>query len=347
MLMGLEAFRIRRLLLIVPLLLAVVLSGCKNDIGFINARWITEISLTTHKTNDQKQDELSENKVFTDATFIKKFAEAMNKKKKISGEIDWAPNYDVKLVYGDGLIEEYYIAIGKEGGQKQKVTIASATNSDRAYSIPVKNPDQLRELVFGVSGVEATKEAELAESKVTFLGRVTISHNELFSVADRKGSLDLELLEGQYFEDWITPSPFMGRSWSGRFALVLNDEQGNQLTTFPISDHFSEPLLFNDFFQIQFADYNGDGDPDFTIGQYGTSNGSFYKLFTLRNNNVIEELAIKPGSELFISGSDKYSTQLNKVDEHSFTKSYYNNAEGKDIQDLFRWDGTAFHKVDK
>lgn len=334
------AVHIRKLLLIVPLLMVAVLSGCKNDIGHINARWISEVSLIPHSTSEQKQGDTSETKVFTDTEMFKVLAEAMNKSKKISGDLDWDPEFDMKLVYGDGYTEEYYIAIGGEYGMQGVFT--SVENSGQGYLIPVKKSDQLRKLIFGTEDLVEAEQVKPLESKVEISGPITVSHNPL---TNRPQSLDLQLIDGAYSEDWITPSPIMGRSWSGRFALVLNDEQGNQLSTFPISEHFADTtLLFNDFFQIQFEDYNGDGDPDFTIGQYGSSNGSIYKLFTLRKNNVIEELAIKPVSELFISGSDRYSTKLEKVDKLSFTISYYDNAEGKQKEDIFQWDGTAFRK---
>lgn len=340
------AVHIRRLLLIVPLFIVAVLSGCKNDIEHINAKWLSEVSLNPHFTNEQKQGDSSETKVFTDAETFKLLAEAMNTSKKLSGDIDWEPDFDMKLLYGDGYTEEYYIALGEEYGYRGMFT--TAKNSSQGYVIPVKKSDQLRTLLLGASSSTEAEQVKPVKSKVTVTDKMTLSHNELSSVTHGLQSLDLQFLEGQYDEDWITPSPFMGRSWSGRFALVLNDEQGNQMNAFPISDHFADKtLLFNDFFQIQFEDYNGDGDPDFTIGQYGTSNGNFYKLFTLRNNNVIEELAIKPTSELFISGSDKYSTRLEKIDEFRFNTTYYDNVEGKQKKDIFQWDGNVFQMVNK
>lgn len=348
MFLFLEVVRIRKLLWVVPLFLVALLSGCKNDVGFINARWIAGVSLTPVTTSDQNQvdrPEHFETLILKDSALIKALSEAMNKSEKLSGELDWAPDFDMELVYGDGYSEDYYIAIGNELGYKGLFT--TAENSGQGYSIPVKNADQIRKLIYGTADQANIEQTESLESSVKVTGPVTISHNNLYPLTNRTGFLNLQLLDGTYSEDWTIPGPLLGRNWSGRFGLTVIDDQGRTLNSFPLSEHFEDPIIFNDFFQIQFEDYNGDGDPDFTIGQFGASNGYFYKLFTLRKNNVIEELGIKPGSDLFISSPKGYSIKLDKVDDHSFKRSYYDNAAGKQLEDIFQWDGTVFQKLDK
>lgn len=330
--------------MILSLLMVIVLSGCKNDVGFINARWIEDVSLTPVMTSNE-QNTHPESLTLKDSELIKTLATAMNKSAKLSGDIDWGPEYELKLVYGDGYTEDYYIALGEELGHQGVFT--TAENSSQGYTIPVKNSDQLRKLIYGTEQRVSNVQPKLRDASVTVTGPVTLSYNELYPVTSRGEFLKLQLVEGTYSEDWTTPGPFMGRNWSGQFELIVTDEQGNPLSSFSLNDHFTESLQFNDLFQIQFEDYNGDGDPDFTIGQYGTSNGNFYKLFTLREDNRIEELAIKPGSELFISSPKAYSIQLDKIDNNSFIKSYYDNSEGKQVEDTFQWDGTAFQKLDK
>jgi hypothetical protein len=344
----LEAVRIRQFLFVVSLLMVTLLSGCKNDVGFINARWIAGVSLTPVTTSDKNQVDLSlhtETVMLKDSTLIKTIAEAMNKSEKLLGELDWAPEFDMKLVYGDGYSEQYLISIGDKLGSKGLFT--SAENTGQGYSIPVKNADQIRKLIYGNANNANNEQAESLETSVTVTGPVTISHNDLYPVTTSAKFLNLQLLDGTYSEDWTTAGPMMGRNWSGRFGLTVTDDQGRALSRFPLSEHFEDPMQFNDLFQIQFEDYNGDGDPDFTIGQYGTSNGYFYKLFTLRKDNVIEELGIEPGVDLFISSPKGYSIKLDKVDDHSFKKSYYDNAAGKELEDIFQWNGNVFQKLDK
>ncbi|KTD87869.1 hypothetical protein [Paenibacillus etheri] len=83
------------------MLVVTLLSGCKNDVGFINARWITEASLTSVTTSDQKQADHSghsETLMLKESNLIKTLAEAMNKSNTLLGELDWAP--ERKLTFG-------------------------------------------------------------------------------------------------------------------------------------------------------------------------------------------------------------------------------------------------------
>lgn len=88
MFLFLEVVRIRKLLWVVPLFLVALLSGCKNDVGFINARWIAGVSLTPVTTSDQNQvdrPEHFETLILKDSALIKALSEAMNKSNKLSG----------------------------------------------------------------------------------------------------------------------------------------------------------------------------------------------------------------------------------------------------------------------
>ncbi|WP_410511700.1 hypothetical protein PaeBR_16725 [Paenibacillus sp. BR2-3] len=269
----------------------------------------------------------------------------MNKSKRIMGELDYGADFDMKLIYGDGYTEDYDLALGEEWGNPGM--LVSFENTGRGYTIPAKNADKLREFVYGVPVSSSTDEREPAEASVKVSGPVTISRNELYPLTNKVVFLNLQLLEGQYSEEWATPGPLGGRSWRGHFQLVVTDELGKTLNAFSLSGHFTDELSFNDFFQIRFDDYNGDGSLDFTIGQYGSSNGNFYRLFTIRKDYDIEELSIKPGPELFISSPDRYSVNLEKANEHGFRIRYYDNAVGKQAEDVYRWDGAVFQKVNK
>jgi hypothetical protein len=181
-----EVEPIRRLLLILPVLLVVLLSGCQNAFGYINARWISEIDLTYD--SGEAETAPFESMIFKDGEFIKTMASAMNTSTRIAGELDYDADFRMKLVYGDG-------------------------------------------------------------------------------------------------------------------------------------------------------------NPDFTVGQYGSGNGSLFKLFTLRPDHTIRELQIKgAASGLFISSPDRYSVKLDAA-EGGFLAGHYDNALGQQIETAYRWDGAAFQEV--
>ncbi|TCM96359.1 membrane-bound metal-dependent hydrolase YbcI (DUF457 family) [Paenibacillus sp. BK033] len=188
------------------------------------------------------------------------------------------------------------------------------------------------------------EKAEADASPITVAGTMTLSRNDMIAIMNKPYFIDIELVNGIYSEDW-SPGPFMGPNWSGEFQLVLRDDLGNELSRVALNDFYTDPLLFNSTFELSFDDYNGDGDPDFTIGQYGTSNGNYYKLFTLTGSNEFQELEAGGSEGLFISAVDStYSTGLNKLNDSSFQTDYYDNSTGQHVKSTFAWDGKKFMK---
>ncbi|WP_277506445.1 MULTISPECIES: hypothetical protein [unclassified Paenibacillus] len=195
-----------------------------------------------------------------------------------------------------------------------------------------------------ISGAQAEAGAVSLQADITIDSPFTLSRNPLLQVAGIPGYLNLELIRGTYLEDWNALSATGGRSWSGDFRLSITGEDGVLLHTFPLSDQYNEELQFNDLFQIEFGDYNGDGNPDFTIGQYGSSNGNFYRLFAISKDCSIQELAVERTPELFISSTDRYSVKLTETAE-GFTASHYDNSTGRLAVHTYRWDGAVFQRV--
>ena len=150
--------------------------------------------------------------------------------------------------------------------------------------------------------------------------------------------LSVVMTQGTYGEDWY-PSNLMGRNWSGAFELQLSREFEPPLMTFPLDAFFTD---CNGLFELQFDDYNNDGDPDFTLGQYVSSNWNTYKLYTLRKDYQIEELPVEGGELIISGGSGRHSAKLEKVDAVSFRKSAYNIESGKYINSIYSWDGALF-----
>lgn len=332
---------IRRRLLFLPVLLAVLLTGCQNAFGYINSRWISEISLTYKNMAGRGEAAPFESRTFTDPEFIRTMAEAMNTSKRISGDLDYDANFDFELVYGDGYTEDYILNLSAQEGRP--ALLLPAKHSSNGYTVSVRNADKLRKLIFS-TGSAAAASLEKAGAQVQTQGPVTVSRNDLLPVTGRSEFLNVQLLDGSYREDWSSASQLAGRSWSGQFRLEIANELGEAVGTFALSRHFSEELSFGDLFQIRFGDYNGDGNPDFTIGQYGSSNGSLFKLFTLGPDHSIRELQIKgAASGLFISSPDRYSVKLDEVDG-GFKASHYDNSLGKQVEIIYHWDGNAFEE---
>ncbi|MDF2820619.1 MAG: hypothetical protein K0R15_1060 [Clostridiales bacterium] len=187
-------------------------------------------------------------------------------------------------------------------------------------------------------------ENEDTSSAITVLSPMTLSNNDMYPLYGENQYLRLQMVKGKYYEDW-SPSPYMGTIWEGYFVIELVDDLGNSISQIDLSTVYNEALIFTSAFEIEFDDYNNDGDFDFTIGQYASSNGRSYKLFTIRKDGKIDVLPIKDNSSLFISNTTGYySTKLTKKTDTSFVIKYYDNSLAMDIENVFEWNGTEFYR---
>lgn len=171
---------------------------------------------------------------------------------------------------------------------------------------------------------------------------MTLSNNNMFPINGENQYLRLKMVKGKYYEDW-NPGVYRGTLWEGYYIFELADELGNIIAQTDLSKVYKEPLIFKSSFNINFDDYNNDGDIDFTIGQYSSSNGRAYKLFTLKKSGMIEELLVEGHPTLLISNTTNYySTKLTKLDKVTFRKEYYDNSQGKQFEDIFKWEDNKF-----
>ena len=133
---------------------------------------------------------------------------------------------------------------------------------------------------------------------------------------------------------------------TGQFVEEVSDENSKLINQTDLSSFYKDqPLTFPSTFKLEFGDYNNDGDMDFTLGQYGSSNGNFYNLFTVRKDGKVVELNIKDHPSLFISEPGKYSVKLDKIDNLTFKTKSYDNSKGKYFEDIFKWDGQQFIRI--
>lgn len=151
----------------------------------------------------------------------------------------------------------------------------------------------------------------------------------------------VRMTEGKQYEE-VEPGPFQGWNWQGKFVVQLIDSAGNTISGLDLNGAFNgEELTFNRTFLIQFDDYNNDGNKDFAIGQYGSSNFNCCRLFTVRNNRL-EQLPVETGDVLSGNGAGRHGMRLEKYGKSGFLSSYYDNGRGKVIKQYFVWNGSAF-----
>ncbi|MBA4393532.1 MAG: hypothetical protein C0407_08270 [Desulfobacca sp.] len=163
-----------------------------------------------------------------------------------------------------------------------------------------------------------------------------------------KETVEIVMAKGERVNDQ-EPWCGNGEKWEGYFTVrikkngqILSGQSLNGLM-FP-SQREADPISFwTPEFVLVFADYNGDGQVDFNLGQYGSCNGNIYRLFTIDRNGRVSPLPIAGEEGIFIS-SDKRanSTDLIQAEKGIISIRYYDNSLGKTRTGRHRWDGRRF-----
>lgn len=158
-------------------------------------------------------------------------------------------------------------------------------------------------------------------------------------VPNRPGQqLELVDVKGQYVND-TSIGPFEGNNWTGHFQLRVVNHLGKILSVFNLPDNKFVQYLFMRKFQFHFADYNGDGYPDFALGQHFGSNGNTYEIYTVKPDGLFQ-LPTVP-AEIFVADFS-YSPLFKQVKPHGFQIKFYDNAKVQWYQVTYTWKGGEF-----
>ncbi|PYI56603.1 hypothetical protein [Paenibacillus flagellatus] len=138
--------------------------------------------------------------------------------------------------------------------------------------------------------------------------------------------------------DESSPGPFAGAYRSGKFEAAAYESGGRELARFALNEAFGGgEMSFRkaEPFPLRFDDYNGDGAPDFAIGQRGGTNGSVYALLTASSDGF-RVLA----ADIY-SADSRESIRYRKAGERAFVNTYYDQQKGAYMDVVRRWrDGT-------
>lgn len=131
-------------------------------------------------------------------------------------------------------------------------------------------------------------------------------------------------------------------NYSGFYRIDVLDEEGALLDSREINQDFKEEgekLNFPGSFQLQLADYNGDGNIDFSIGQYGSSSMNLFYLYSVTDDGRIELI-----SEEIPAASKDFSMVFEQSPEEGICQlevPVWNNALGQEETVLYSWEEAA------
>jgi hypothetical protein len=164
------------------------------------------------------------------------------------------------------------------------------------------------------------------------------------STVPGKSGDQLELIDisGKYAKNPIV-GPFQGDNWTGQFQLRLVGATGKVISKLNLPSNLKLPEnvygVFSRRFQFHFADYNGDGYPDFTLGQYHDGNGFIYQLFTIEPSGI-KRLPTSPS--WIYTDNMSYSPLFKKIKSNAFQITYFDNAKVEWFRVTYTWKDGKF-----
>jgi len=98
---------------------------------------------------DTKQTQASfTEKTFDDKNEIRTFVKAINRAKKLKGELDYGVYFYMYLSFKDGHQKKYVLNIGNSEKKGTRGLLVDTGNSGQGYSISEREHEKLRKLIF-------------------------------------------------------------------------------------------------------------------------------------------------------------------------------------------------------
>ncbi|MFC5530806.1 DUF4825 domain-containing protein [Cohnella yongneupensis] len=169
-------------------------------------------------------------------------------------------------------------------------------------------------------------------------GKYVLSHNEIRTANGDALYVNLEMVAGKHYTEAEAGGPGGGvyaDNYSGTYQLRVVDSKGETVSTYSA---MGGRLNFSGTFNLAWADYNGDGRADFTLGQFANSNSSIYEIYSLNEHGQIEKL--NTNHDMYIADHSP-SILLDQIDETSFTTKSY-TPDGGNGHSIYNWEGGLF-----
>jgi hypothetical protein len=164
-----------------------------------------------------------------------------------------------------------------------------------------------------------------------------------FVIAENKVALSngkdvfvrLVMTEGKYFDEEYAGAGggIYPENYQGSYEIQIFNSDGKLISKTNFENE-GQPANFAGKFSLLFDDYNNDKNPDFSIGQWGSSSMNIYELYTIMPDGTVKRIS----SEAFAHSSHDFSVKFNKDKDSGFYTQFYNNAKGETVTNHFVWD---------
>jgi hypothetical protein len=133
-----------------PLLICslfLIILGCSNlKSSEVSSIWIECVDICNRE--DPQAEPFTE-KTFTDPEAIRAFVNAVNKASRVKGELDYGVTFRMYAAYKNGGEKVYSLNISDSKEEGIRGLLVDSNDSGKGYSIPSKNHEELRKLIYG------------------------------------------------------------------------------------------------------------------------------------------------------------------------------------------------------
>ncbi len=171
----------------------------------------------------------------------------------------------------------------------------------------------------------------------------TISRNSVKLPDGTMLYVNIEMTEGEYYDSsspkYVQNGGMFETNYLGFYRVAIYTDSSSSDAVYKMPVMFeTDRLNFEKEFSLVFDDYNNDGNPDFTLGQWADDNGSSYQLFTVLPGGEIKQL---PCEGLCAVGFES-SLRLIKASPTSFSCEVYDMKAGGKVTLTYSWQDDAF-----
>lgn len=188
--------------------------------------------------------------------------------------------------------------------------------------------------------------AGCAHKEITVQGPMILGEGHTQLADGTTAAVYLEMTEGQYFQEpEPAHSPYLS-NFQGKYQIRVKGPSDTLCTAGVIFDG-NAVLTFNQTFRLEFGDYNGDGNPDFTLGQRAVGSANMlYQMYSLGPDGEVSQLPFADGRSAFVfcAAQDTFSV-IPEVRDGMMILSYYDTALASLKEAAYQWENGQFVKV--
>lgn len=200
---------------------------------------------------------------------------------------------------------------------------------------------EIQESDSGVAQESSKQSAEGKENVLMAQGKIAFGTYSGYSV-------ELVMTEGNFYtrDESTVGGGIYDENYEGQYVLQLVDAEGNVADQLSLNEDWREnEINFPGTFEICVNDYNVDQLPDFTIGNYGSSNMNIYRLYSVSEDGKIVNIADEAG--FGVSAGDFSIDLEQKEGSTDFYTHFYDNTLGEEKTEEWIWsDGEKYKKTD-